>query len=151
MKDHVMRLVFLSLPLIGLAGCATTPYKPAGLTDQQVNQKLNDLRQVCWHLRQGAHVTISFYDGATTTEGKTVSTMTGYFYGFNKMNDMVAVSAQPLTVFDRGEPYDLRSISEITPMQDSAMNTEPSNVVLRAVQHYFTVDAHDAERALLTQ
>ena len=151
MRNTAKRLATWMLPLLALTGCATTSYKPSGMTDQQVEQRLIELRQTCWHLRQGAHVTVTFFQGAIASDGKDMPPVTGYYYGFNKMSDMVSISPNPLTPFDRGEPYELRYISEITQLSDTAMETEPSNVVLRAVQNYFTVDSRDAERALLTQ
>ena len=97
------RLAVTLLPILGLTGCATT-YKPAGLTDRQITQKMNDLRQTCRKFRQGDYVKIQFYDGAP---GASATTVAGYFTAYNKMSDTISLSTKYMEYSDRGTPYQL--------------------------------------------
>ncbi|OGR90379.1 MAG: hypothetical protein A2992_09680 [Elusimicrobia bacterium RIFCSPLOWO2_01_FULL_59_12] len=146
------RLVGLNALMVFLIGCATTPaFKPAGLSDQQAETRLNDVRSVCFSLRQGAYISVKFYEGAADSRGNKLESMTGYFDAFNKMNDTISIAKERLKALDRGEPYPLQVIADITPAQETGMLPEPPNILVRAVKAFLTVGENDPQRLLLTQ
>src|SRR5689334_9556043 len=104
MKNATRRAAALIALSLGFIGCSTAPYKPAGLTTQQVSQKMNDLRQLCRTFRQGDYVSVKFYEGAP---GVPAASLSGYFSAYNKMNDTISLSTKYLEYSDRGEPYSL--------------------------------------------
>src|SRR5258706_15221527 len=114
MNKMGLRLAGL-LALVSFAGCATTTaFRPDGMTDKQAEHRLNDLRFACRTFRVGEAVNVSFYPGGKdATAADVQSGMKGYFYAFNRMTDTVYVSQNPLTLFDRGQPYDLQYVQNI--------------------------------------
>jgi hypothetical protein len=143
----IARLAVTLLPIIGLTGCATT-YKPAGLSEQQITQKINDLRQICQRFRQGDYVKIQFYDGAPGSTGTTVA---GYFTAYNKMSGTLSLSAKYMEYSDRGTPYSLAYLSDVTPAQDPVVRVYQPNFIVRAIKSIFTIKDSDHEKAVLTE
>jgi hypothetical protein len=117
----LQRLAILSLPLLCISGCATTTaFKPHGVTDEQLAQNTKRLMQACEKIRQNSQINIQFYDGIEDSKGNYQGSKTGYFYGCNKLNESLAMSDYTLSVFDRGEPYPLKYIAEISVVPEAA-------------------------------
>ncbi len=101
------QLLTLGTILISLSGCATCKFQPEGFTSQQISESLSERRRISSNLPMGSPVKLTFYSGQE---------ITGFFYAFNKMNDTIAVSLEPLSLVNRGIPYYLDYISEILPV-----------------------------------
>ena len=153
MEISVKQLACLSLAVLGLAGCATTRFKPQGLTDQEAERKMNELLYVCQGLRQGSYINLSFYpDNADSDKNAYSGNRSGYFYACNKMNGTLSMSSQRLTMFDRGELYPLRYIETLTRVPDPLPQTALAGDFLDTlVKKVFEVRHDDPERSLLTQ
>lgn len=142
-----------------ITGCATSKFKPEGLTEQQITESLSERRRISGNLPMGSPIKLSFYPGATDSQGQALGAeITGFFYAFNKMNDTISVSPTPLSLVNRGVPYYLDYIAEITlitPMLASRLHgiehpteTEgkPTSLSMVGFQAW-----PDFERELLTQ
>jgi hypothetical protein len=103
-----------------LAGCAANRFQPAGFTEIQHNQAMNEVRYTSDRVRLGEPVQITFHPGAVDRAGTALNgTLTGYFYAYNKWNGTVSVSSKPITLFNRGEVYYIETIASITPLPET--------------------------------